>query len=142
MTPLFDRPVFQAVIAIGSNTDSELAFLSMKNELLKLGEFILSETIIGKDFTHKTENIYHNACLILKLNCPLLFNDLNQTLKKIEIVCGRKKESDKVAMDLDILAINHDYDNGKWHIIPKRLPFKQHEKTGLLQIAPFLLEDD
>lgn len=135
MTKLFDGIISQVVIAVGSNTDSDRAFAIMQHELLTLGEFVLSESVVGQDFTHKTDCVYHNACLKLTLTHPLPYDDLNQRLKYIEIQCGRTKDGDKVAMDLDILAV---YD-GVWHSVPKRLPFKQHEKAGLIQVAPFLL---
>lgn len=134
--------IHQYIIALGSNHDSQISFNIALDELNVWGDVDLSSVIIGKDFTGKTELIYHNAVMMIKLYQPMNYDDFNDLLKNIETQCGRehdylKKDIFKrVPMDLDILAY---YENDKWCIIKKRLPFKNHEKTGLIEIAPFLL---
>lgn len=130
----------QYIIALGSNTNSEHTFMIALAELNQLGDTIISSIIIGKDFTGKTDLIYHNAMMMITLYEPLNYDDFNQILKNIEIKCGRIIHKDNikfVPMDLDILAY-HQNDYNDWIIIEKRLPFKAHEKKGLDEIAPFL----
>ncbi|MBE9590428.1 2-amino-4-hydroxy-6-hydroxymethyldihydropteridine diphosphokinase [Moraxella sp. K127] len=132
--------IHQYIIALGSNHDSEMSFKIALDELKSWGDVDLSSVIIGKDFTGKTELIYHNAVMMIKLYKPMNYDEFNDVLKNIEIQCGREHDNSfkKVPMDLDVLAY---YENDKWFIIKKRLPFKNHEKTGLIEIAPFLLTD-
>ncbi|OPH35603.1 2-amino-4-hydroxy-6-hydroxymethyldihydropteridine diphosphokinase [Moraxella lacunata] len=132
--------IHQYIIALGSNHDSEISFNIALDELKLWGNVDLSSMIIGKDFTGKTELIYHNAVMMIKLYKPMNYDNFNELLKSIETQCGREHDNSfkKVPMDLDILAY---YENDKWCIIKKRLPFKNHEKTGLIEVAPFLLID-
>lgn len=129
------------IIALGSNFNSELAFEIATQELHTLGDVLMSSTIIGKDFTGKTDRIYHNAVVFLTLFQPLDYDKFNGILKNIEKKCGRTDDkmqvSIQVPMDLDILAF---YEND-WQIVAKRLPFKEHEKKGLFEVAPFLLKN-
>lgn len=127
----------QYIIALGSNLDSETAFAIAIKELQQLGEVLMSSIVIGKDFTGKTNRIYHNAVVFLVLCEPMTFNEFNFILKNIEKQCGRGDDKIKVPMDLDVLA---SYDGG-WQVIRKRLPFKEHEKKGLQEVASFLLDD-
>ncbi|MDO4896956.1 MAG: 2-amino-4-hydroxy-6-hydroxymethyldihydropteridine diphosphokinase [Moraxella sp.] len=127
----------QYIIALGSNHDSEISFKIALDELKTWGDVMLSSVILGKDFTGKTELIYHNAVMMISLYEPMTYDDFNELLKNIESKCGRENHSilKFVPMDLDILA----YCDDDWHIIKKRTPFKDHEKKGLNEIAPFLL---
>lgn len=124
------------IIALGSNFNSELAFEIATQELYALGDMVMSSKIIGKDFTGKTDRIYHNAVVFLRLFHLLDYDELNDILKNIEKQCGRNEDKMRVPMDLDILAF---YDKD-WQIVSKRLPFKEHEKKGLSEVAPFLLK--
>lgn len=121
---------------MGSNFNSELAFEIVTQELYALGDMVMSSKIIGKDFTGKTDRIYHNAVVFLRLFHLLDYDELNDILKNIEKQCGRNEDKMRVPMDLDILAF---YDKD-WQIVSKRLPFKEHEKKGLGEVAPFLLK--
>lgn len=125
----------QYVIALGSNHQSEIAFNIALNELKTLGEVNVSLVVIGVDFTGKTDRIYHNAVAMIDLYQPCDYDEFNLILKNIEKQCGRNDDPKQVPMDLDILAF---YDKA-WQIISKRLPFKDHEKKGLFEVAPFLL---
>lgn len=122
------------VIAIGSNTDSENALMTALSALCQYGEVVLSSVIVGRDFTGKTEQIYHNAVCVIELFEPCDYEAFNEVLKGIEKLCGRH-DNQCVPMDLDILA----YECGDWCMIKKRLPFKAHEKMGLSEVAPYLL---
>ncbi|OPH36539.1 2-amino-4-hydroxy-6-hydroxymethyldihydropteridine diphosphokinase [Moraxella equi] len=137
----------QYIIALGSNHGSQMSFKIALDELKSWGDVDLSSVIIGKDFTGKTELIYHNAVMMIKLYKTMNYDEFNGLLKNIETQCGREHDNLKkdmlkkvailkVPMDLDILAY---YENDEWCIIKKRLPFKNHEKTGLIEVAPFLL---
>lgn len=132
----------QYIIALGSNHDSEMSFKITLDELNLWGDMVLSSVIIAKDFTGKTQLIYHNAVMMIDLYQPMNYDEFNELLKNIEIQCGREygniNRIRQVPMDLDILAY---YENDKWRIVKKRLPFKNHEKTGLIEVAPFLLPD-
>ena len=128
--------ITQYIIALGSNFNSELAFEIATQELYTLGDMVMSSKIIGKDFTGKTDRIYHNAVVFLRLFHLLDYDELNDILKNIEKQCGRNEDKMRVPMDLDILAF---YEND-WQILSKRLPFKEHEKKGLSEVAPFLLK--
>lgn len=129
----------QYLIALGSNHNSEASFNLALDELKSRGEVDLSSVIIGKDFTGKTELIYHNAVLMIRLYEPMDYDNFNGLLKNIEKQCGRETDKKNVPMDLDILAY---YTHDGWHLIKKRLPFKEHEKMGLSEVAPFLLFDE
>ena len=137
------NPIIGAVIAMGSNDNADRAFAVAVELLGQLGNIWLSDIGISPDFTQKTTHIYHNACVQISLTVPMSFTELKHTLKTIESHCGRKQTMDSfslVAMDLDILAVQYQADKLAWHISQKRLPFKAHEKLGLAQIAPFLLD--
>lgn len=125
----------QYVIALGSNHQSEIAFNIALNELKTLGEVNVSPVVIGVDFTGKTDCIYHNAVAMIDLYQPYDYDEFNLILKNIEKQCGRNHDKKQIPMDLDILAF---YDKA-WQIVSKRLPFKEHEKKGLFEVAPFLL---
>lgn len=124
------------VIALGSNADSEHAFSIAKAELIKLGNVRHSSMVIGRDFTGRTQAIYHNACVHLKLDKPCLMSVIYHKLKTIERLCGRTDDRNAVPMDLDVLAVS---DGHGWRISKKRLPFKAHERAGLSEVAVFLL---
>ncbi len=140
------------IVALGSNINSQHAFDVALGELGLLGDVAVSSVVVGKDYTNKTDLMYHNAVLMITLYQPLPCNDFDELLKKIEIKCGRKHQShpkqnhdDKhtnIPMDLDILAY-HELSGAadQWKVIPKRMPFKQHEKKGIREVAPFLLTD-
>ena len=112
--------ITQYVIALGSNSDGKVSFDIAIAQLEKWGDVVMT--------------LYE----------PIDHNGFNLALKSIEKKCGRehdvlkidKTDEIKIPMDLDILAY---YDDGTWHVIKKRLPFKVHEKKGLIEIAPFLL---
>lgn len=127
--------ISQYVIALGSNINSQHAFEIALMELKKLGEILVSSITSSGDFTGKTSLIYHNAVMMMTLDEPLIYDELNALLKDIEIKCGRTDIKHIVPMDLDILAYYDDI----WCIVDKRLPFKLHEKRGLSEVAPFLL---
>lgn len=126
------------VVALGSNSDSERSFKIASAELSKLGTIQRSSLIVGRDYTGQTQDIYYNACVYLVLDSPWLMQKLHDVLKYIERSCGRHKGEKTVPMDLDILAIS---DGQRWHISQKRLPFKEHERVGLAEVAEFLLDD-
>jgi 7,8-dihydro-6-hydroxymethylpterin-pyrophosphokinase (HPPK) len=140
----FNNMITQYVIALGSNSDGKISFDIAIAQLEKWGDVLLSSVVASKDFTGKTDLIYHNAVVVMTLYEPIDHNGFNLALKSIEKKCGRehdvlkidKTDEIKIPMDLDILAY---YDDGTWHVIKKRLPFKVHEKKGLIEIAPFLL---
>lgn len=104
------------VIALGSNADSEHAFSIAKAELIKLGNVRHSSMVIGRDFTGKTQAIYHNACVHLKLDKPCLMSVIYHKLKTIERLCGRTDDRNAVPMDLDVLAVS---DGHGWRISKK-----------------------
>ena len=124
------------VIALGSHADSEHAFSIAKAELIKLGDVCHSSVVIGRDFTGRTQAIYHNACVHLKLDEPCSMGVICHKLKAIERLCGRTDDRNAVSMDLDVLAVS---DGHGWSISQKRLPFKAHERAGLSEVADFLL---
>lgn len=126
----------QYVIALGSNHQSDIAFNIALNELKTLGEVNISSLVIGVDFTGKADRIYHNAVAMIDLYQSCDYDEFNLILKNIEKQCGRNHDKKQIPMDLDILAF---YDTD-WQIIGKRLPFKEHEKKGLFEVAPFLLD--
>lgn len=140
--------ISQLVILFGSNFDSENVWSITKSHLKNMGECYFSDITISPDYTKKTNLIYYNACILIQLNCLQHHQQLNSELKKIEIQCGRNRLQNnqlqinqvtisQVKADLDILAVY----TKNWHISQRRLPFKEHERIGLLQIAPFLLND-
>lgn len=138
-----DHPVVtvtKAIIALGSNlsdkADIQRAFTITHHALNQLGDICVSSVVVGQDFTGKTAHIYHNWVVRVDLYQALTHQTLNTTLKDIEYACGRDAHAVLVPMDLDLLAY---YDDG-WVTIKKRLPFKAHEKKGLIQVAPFLLD--
>lgn len=124
------------VVAMGSNTDAKRAFAIAECELTSLGELQMSAQTVGLDFTGRTDLVYHNACAMVSLNEPMVFTDLYWQLKHIERQCGRVQGGQGVPMDLDILAVFADE---SWQISRQRLPFKEHERVGLLAVADFLL---
>lgn len=130
----------QYIIALGSNLDSKIAFDIATNALKKMGDMAMSSITMDKDFTGKTDCIYHNAVVFLSLFEPMMYDELNLVLKNIEKQCGRNDDktqmSIQVPMDLDILAF---YQADEWCVVKKRYPFKLHEKKGLIEVAPFLL---
>ncbi|TWV80519.1 2-amino-4-hydroxy-6-hydroxymethyldihydropteridine diphosphokinase [Moraxella sp. VT-16-12] len=134
-----DTNITKAIIALGSNlsddTARQHAFDTTLDALSNLGEIKVSSVVVGKDFTAKTEHIYHNWVVSVALAQKTDDKTLKQTLKDIERICGRGDKHQAVPMDLDLLA----YYDERWIIVKKRLPFKEHEKKGLLMIAPFLL---
>lgn len=124
------------VVAMGSNTDAKRAFAIAECELTSLGELQMSAQTVGLDFTGRTDLVYHNACAMVELCEPMSFADLYERLKYIENLCGRGRDRQIVPMDLDILAVFAD---ANWQISRQRLPFKEHERVGLLAVADFLL---
>lgn len=126
------------VVAMGSNVDTHRAFDIALRELLRLGDLQMSSWTTGLDFTGKTKLVYHNACAMVQLDLPMSFAYLSEQLKCIEVLCGRESIGQAVPMDLDILAV---FDDCIWQISKTKLPFKTHEKSGLLQVAHFLLDD-
>lgn len=124
------------VVAMGSNSHAEQAFVIAECELTSLGELQMSAKTVGLDFTGRTDSVYHNACAMVSLNEPMVFTDLYWQLKDIERQCGRVQGGQGVPMDLDILAV---FDGTVWQISQKRLPFKAHERAGLSEVASFLL---
>lgn len=126
----------QYVIALGSNINNDMAFDIAIHELKNMGDVAISSITIDKDFTGKTDRIYHNAVAMIDLYQPYDYDEFNLILKNIEKQCGRNDDKKQIPMDLDILAF---YDTD-WQIIGKRLPFKAHEKKGLFEVAPFLLD--
>lgn len=131
--------ISQYIVALGSNNNSKMSFDVALTELKKLGDVVLSSVMVGKDFTGKTELIYHNAVMMISLYAPMVYDDFNELLKNVESKCGRENHGilKFVPMDLDILA----YYDDNWKIIKKRTPFKDHEKKGLNEIAPFLINE-
>lgn len=113
-----------------------MAFDIAIHELKNMGDVVISSIAMDKDFTGKTDYIYHNAVAVIDLYQPCDYDEFNLILKTIEKQCGRNDDKKQIPMDLDILAF---YDTD-WQIIGKRLPFKAHEKTGLFEVAPFLLD--
>ena len=140
MTPPLNANITDIIIALGSNLSDESAIQSALTTTLTalhhLGDVVISPVVVGKDFTHKTELIYHNWVVSVALHQKIDKKTLDDTLKNIEKSCGRTTDDLSVVMDLDLLA----YDDDGWIIIQKRLPFKTHEKMGLLKVAPFLLQ--
>ncbi|UNU73148.1 2-amino-4-hydroxy-6-hydroxymethyldihydropteridine diphosphokinase [Moraxella nasovis] len=134
-----DALVSDVILSLGSNADSVRAFYIAKQALDQLGELMMSDRIIGKDFTGKTDKIYHNACASLRCHNPASIVQLSQNFKQIERLCGRSADNtikQYVPMDLDILAVRI---NKCWYIHTKRLPLKAHERAGLSQVAQWLL---
>lgn len=124
------------VVAMGSNSHAEQSFAIAEQELAVLGGVKMSVQTVGLDFTGRTKLIYRNACAVVELCEPMGFADLYKQLKHIERLCGREQDRQIVPMDLDILAVFAD---DGWQISQKRLPFKEHERVGLLAVADFLL---
>ncbi|WP_066802048.1 2-amino-4-hydroxy-6-hydroxymethyldihydropteridine diphosphokinase [Moraxella oblonga] len=125
------------IIALGSNVNSDTAFQIAIDELQKLGGVILSSVVTGGDFTGKTDLVYRNVVALITLSTPCDYDVFNEILKNIEKQCGRNNDNTQVPMDLDILAF---YQVDKWCVVKKRYPFKMHEKKGLNEVAPFLLD--
>lgn len=136
---VIDTPIIKkALVALGSNYQSEFAFQITLDNFIVLGEVVMSDVIVGADYTQKTQSIYHNACVLLTLNIPCSFMQLSKYCKKIEMMCGRThslNQHNNIAMDLDILAV---YTKELWQISQRRLPLKPYELIGLKQVAPFL----
>lgn len=133
------------IVALGSNVSSTHAFNIAFEELKGLGVVISSSIISGKDYTGKTDFIYHNAVTMITLFRPMPYEALNQQLKAIEVKCGRTNQQtthpQDVPMDLDILAYCESCCGiSDWRLMEDRLPFKAHEKKGIDEIAPFLSE--
>lgn len=127
------------LLSLGSNT--EPAKLSQAvAQLNLLGQTTISKPITGKDFTGKSERLYHNACVLLTVNQAEKLPAMLATFKQIEQLCGRQvtPNNDQVAMDIDILAYQID---GHWQFNPKKLPLKTHDRLGVGEIAAFLLDD-
>lgn len=135
--------VNELVIALGSNHNAQAAFTCAIKALQELGQVMLSEVICGKDFTGRSQRIYHNACAYILLTKAMQYTDIEQKLKQIERRCGRnpaKKCAEydyEVVMDLDILAVRFDEE---WQMNLARLPLKSHDLSGVEQVAGFLLD--
>ncbi len=137
-----DGQVERLVIALGSNHQTDTAFACALHKLNKLGEIQLSQVVMGRDFTGRSQRVYHNACAYIVLTKSMQYTDIEHRLKQIERDCGRnpaKKCAEydyEVAMDLDILAVFAD---GKWQMNPARQPLKSHDLSGVKEVAGFLL---
>lgn len=131
------------VIALGSNHDAKAAFTCAIKSLQEFGQMMLSEVICGKDFTGRSQRIYHNACAYIILTKTMQYTDIEQMLKQIERRCGRNpakkcaKYDYEVVIDLDILAARFDE---RWQMNLARLPLKNHDIQGIKQVATFLLD--
>ncbi|OOR88999.1 hypothetical protein B0181_07460 [Moraxella caviae] len=124
------------VLALGSNHHHERSFELALAKLGELGELDCSDVAASKDFTGKTERVYHNACVLLDAAAPNTVRAWIAATKEIERQCGRGDGQD-VAMDIDVLAVQGS--DGAWCVHQKRLPFKAHERTGLMQVAAWLI---
>ncbi|MDO4441742.1 MAG: 2-amino-4-hydroxy-6-hydroxymethyldihydropteridine diphosphokinase [Moraxella sp.] len=137
ISDVLDKQITALVIAMGSNHNANSSFTIALTALCELGHVRCSSVVVGRDFTGRTSDEYHNACAVLNLDHPQSVDDIHGQLKHIERLCGRELGGSSVPMDLDILAV---FDGTDWLVSQKRLPFKAHERAGLSEVATFLLE--
>ncbi|MGM8885332.1 2-amino-4-hydroxy-6-hydroxymethyldihydropteridine diphosphokinase [Psychrobacter sp. 1U2] len=155
ITELQPLAVSAALLALGSNYQADHHLPYVQNILAELGEIELSNAVKNPDITATKEQPkpdYINQSVYLALSKSMTLAQLQQVFKNLEDECGRERTQKskssgsqgavtKVSMDIDILLvkINHKKNSlskfeNKWTVIAERLPFADHEMTGIKEL--------
>lgn len=141
---LYEHTVSAAVLALGSNHQADQHLPRVRAELSELGSITLSTAFDNADFTATKDQPkpdYTNQCVSVTLFEGMTLQQLQRTLKQLELDCDRQRcvqRSTKpvvtqVTMDIDLLLVQ--LNEGQWRIMADRYPFKAHERAGLKELA-------
>lgn len=120
---LLHQSIDKALVIIGSNNNAKTNIALAIVQLSNLWQIKQLNTHLSADHTGKSDSLYLNTAVIINFNKFISAEMFYHTLKNLESLSGRIKNSPIVSLDLDIIAI-HTTD---WHIIKERLPLKAHE---------------
>lgn len=147
--------VRKILLALGSNYQADINLPFAHQELAYLGNLNSSNIFINPDYSTNGDikPNYSNQCIILDLFNSVDIVSIIKKFKNIELQTGRKHyqklefnaqskmENSSIpryiSLDIDVLAIQSDYNPNVWLILEKRYPLKPHEKVclkGLLDI--------
>lgn len=153
------QPVTAILLALGSNYHAENYLPRVRQSLAMLGQIQHSTAFQNPDFTATVEQPkpdYTNQCVYISLTSAMTLQQLQQTLKRFEKDCHRKRLTEaqipikKVTMDIDVLLIEARFDGNslsknitskeitawpkQWIIMADRYPFKAHERAGIEEL--------
>ncbi len=114
-----------AIIALGSNIDSEMNFSKSLEMIKHLGMIVnRTEFIVTKPLKYENQDDFLNGAILLATTCSMW--QLKMELKQIEALLGRVRTANKNAprvIDLDIITFNCKVVDDDIHELPFLIDF-------------------
>lgn len=133
---LGQAPLAGVVLSLGSNHHAKQALATACQALESFGAVDRLGRCHSPDHSGRSLAWYHNIAVQIRLSPPTPLPSLLPHLKAIERLCGRRQHSPRVAMDIDVLAVQT---GTGWYLLLERCPLKDYERECL---APFLQVGD
>lgn len=116
-------------LALASNVDQQKNFLFAYDQIASLGRVKFSPIYeipcrdkIGADY-------WNSACLLIS---QLNFDQIVETLKKLEAQSGRVRPSHNISLDIDVIAWGHSLKHMQFN--PRKLPLALDVKIPLFDL--------
>lgn len=116
-------------LALASNVDQQKNFLFAYDQIASLGRVEFSPIYeipcrdkIGADY-------WNSACLLIS---QLNFDQIVETLKKLEAQSGRVRPSHNISLDIDVIAWGNSLKHMQFN--PKKLPLALDVKVPLFDL--------
>lgn len=127
-------PITAVVLSLGSNHHAKKTLAIACQALESFGAVYRLGRCHSPDHSGRSVVWYHNLAVQIRLSEAVSLPSFLPHLKAIERLCGRRQHSPRVAMDIDVLAVQTD---NHWYLLLERCPLKAYERQCL---TPFLGE--